>query len=371
MTKRTKRAIIWSITGILVAIAAVAAYYFIAIYNQVDKFQKKGEDSPFYNVQPVETKKEAEPPKWEGTEQVNILLMGVDARGLKKGEVPRSDTMLVASIDPVKKKAYLFSIMRDTYIKIPGYGSDRINAAITHGPNKAMETVSELLGIPIQYYVYTDFQGFIELVDAIGGVDFYVEKDMRYTSKADNHEYDIDLKKGQQHLDGNSALQYVRFRHDALSDYSRTERQRNFLKAVAEKMISTTSIMKLPSILEKVNPYIDTNLTVNDMWKLATVAYDSKMAGSEQIPPMKLVVEKNVGGSEVIGIRSDDELKQFVQDVFNAPDEPEQDTDSDNSPAGAAGTDKSTSTGAGTGTGTSRSTDAGSGSPPAADTFRN
>lgn len=175
MTKRTKRAIIWSITGILVAIAAVAAYYFIAIYNQVDKFQKKGEDSPFYNVQPVETKKEAEPPKWEGTEQVNILLMGVDARGLKKGEVPRSDTMLVASIDPVKKKAYLFSIMRDTYIKIPGYGSDRINAAITHGPNKAMETVSELLGIPIQYYVYTDFQGFIELVDAIGGVDFYVE----------------------------------------------------------------------------------------------------------------------------------------------------------------------------------------------------
>lgn len=121
--------------------------------------------------------------------------------------------------------------------------------------------------------------------------------------------------------------------------------------------------MKLPSILEKVNPYIDTNLTVNDMWKLATVAYDSKMAGSEQIPPMKLVVEKNVGGSEVIGIRSEDQLKQFVQDVFNAPDEPEQDTDSDNSPAGAADTDKSTSTGAGAGTGTSRSTGAGSGSP--------
>lgn len=103
--------------------------------------------------------------------------------------------MLVASLDPVTKKAYLFSILRDTYTNIPDYGKERINTAITHGPNTAMKAVSDLLGIPIQYYVYTDFQGFIELVDAVGGVDFYVEKDMRYTSKADNHEYDIDLKK--------------------------------------------------------------------------------------------------------------------------------------------------------------------------------
>lgn len=359
MTKRTKRTIIWSITGVLIAILAVAAYYFIAIYNQVDKFQKKGADSPFYNVQPVETKKEPEPPKWEGTERVNILLMGVDARGLKKGEIPRSDTMMVASVDPVEKKAYLFSIMRDTYTKIPGHGSDRINGAITRGPNKAMETVSELLGIPIQYYVYTDFQGFIELVDAIGGVDFYVEKDMRYTSRADNHEYDIDLKKGQQHLDGKSALQYVRFRHDALSDYTRTERQRNFLKAVAEKMISTTSIMKLPTILEKVNPYIDTNLTVNDMWKLATVAYDSKMVASEQIPPMKLLVEKNIGGSEVLVVRNEDDLKEFVQEVFSAPEEPEEPenaTDSDPAGTGSADAGKGTSTSTGTGSGAGAST---------------
>lgn len=316
MTKRTKRTILWSVIGIGVVVAAFVAYYFIAIYNQVDNFQKKGEESPFYNVQPTETKA-PEPPKWEGTERVNILLMGVDARGLKKGEVPRSDTMLVASIDPVTKKGYLFSIMRDTYTEIPEHGSDRINTAITHGPKTAMQAVSDLLGIPIQYYVYTDFQGFIALVDAVGGIDFYVEKDMHYTSKADNHEYDINLKKGQQHLDGKTALQYVRFRHDAMSDYTRTERQRNFLKAVAEKMKSTTSIMNLPSILEKVNPYIDTNLSVQDMWKLATVGYDTQMMASEQIPPMELLVEKHVGGSSVLGVRSEEELKQYVQDVFN------------------------------------------------------
>ncbi|MOA07985.1 Regulatory protein MsrR [compost metagenome] len=249
--------------------------------------------------------------------------------------------MLVASIDPVSKKGYLFSIMRDTYTKIPDHGSDRINTAITHGPNTAMKAVSDLLGIPIQYYVYTDFQGFIELVDAVDGVDFYVEKDMKYTSKADNHEYDIDLKKGFQHLDGTTALQYVRFRHDAMSDYSRTERQRNFLTAVAEKMKSTTSIMKLPSILEKMNPYIDTNLSVEDMWKLATIGYSSQMNSSEQIPPMQLLVEKNIGGSEVLGVRDEDDLKTYVQEVFNKKEEAANETDSGTSTSSSNGSNNS------------------------------
>lgn len=87
MTKRTKRAILWSVIGVVVALAAFAAYYFTALYNQVDNFQKEGEQSPFYNVQPTETKV-PEPPKWEGKDRVNILLMGVDARGLKKGKSP-------------------------------------------------------------------------------------------------------------------------------------------------------------------------------------------------------------------------------------------------------------------------------------------
>lgn len=316
MTKRSKKVMIWSIAGVLAVILAGLAYYFIAIYNQVDNFKKEGEDSPFYKVQPTDVKV-PEPPKWEGTERVNILLMGVDARGLQKGEIPRSDTMLVASIDPVTKRGSLFSIMRDTYTKIPEHGKDRINAAITRGPNTAMQAVSDLLGIPIQYYVYTDFQGFIALVDAVDGVDFYVEKNMKYTSKADKHEYDIDLKKGMQHLDGKTALQYVRFRHDAMSDFSRTERQRNFLQAISKKLKSTTTIMNLPNILEKVNPYIDTNLSVNDMWKLATIAYDGTMNSSEQIPPMSLLVEKTVGGAQVLGVRDEEELKAFVQEQLN------------------------------------------------------
>lgn len=324
MTKSQKKTLIWTLCLILAAAIGYAVFYFTSLYNQVSGLQKVGESSPFRNIPVTETTTVPEPPKWEGSEAVNILLMGVDARGVEEGEIPRSDSMIVASIDPTKKTIHLFSIMRDTYTDIPDHSRQRINTAITHGPNTAMQAVSDLLGIPIQYYVYTDFQGFIKLVDAVGGVDFYVEKDMKYLSAADQHLYDIDLKEGQQHLDGTTALQYVRFRHDKLSDFSRTGRQREFLQAIADKLKSSTSIMNLPNILEQVSPYIDTNLSVSDMWKLATVAYDSKMGGSEQIPPNSLLREETIGGAAVLTVSSNDKLKEFIQDTLSgANDEPE------------------------------------------------
>ncbi|MFC7680669.1 LCP family protein [Paenibacillus sp. GCM10028914] len=331
MNKRTKRIIIWSVSLIIAGILGYGTYYASSLYNGLEGLQKEGETSPFKELAQVDAKA-PEPPKWEGTEPVNILLMGVDARGFEEGEIPRSDSILVASIDPVQKNINLFSILRDTYTEIPGHGSNRINTAITHGPKTAMKAVGDLLGIPIQYYVYTDFQGFVKLVDAVDGVDFYVEKDMKYSSVADKNEFDIDLKQGLQHLDGNKALQYARFRHDKMGDFTRTERQRELIKAVAKKMQSTTSIMKLPDILNSVSPYIDTNMNVNDMWKLANVGYQSKMKGSEQVPPMKLLVEANIGGAEVLTVRNPDTLKQYIQDILNPP-ETETKTDGSNDTA--------------------------------------
>ncbi|MCQ4087299.1 LCP family protein [Saccharibacillus sp. JS10] len=335
MSSSQKKTLIWTVCLIFAAAAGYAIFYFTSLYNQVSGLQKVGENSPFRNIPVTETTQVPEPPKWEGSEPVNILLMGVDARGVEEGEIPRSDSMIVASIDPTQKTIHLFSIMRDTYASIPEHGKQRINAAITHGPNTAMQAVSDLLGIPIQYYVYTDFQGFIKLVDAVGGVDFYVEKDMKYLSNADQHLYDIDLKEGQQHLDGKTALQYVRFRHDKLSDFSRTGRQREFLQAVANKLKSSTSIMNLPNILEQVSPYIDTNLSVSDMWKLATVAYDSKMGGSEQIPPSSLLREEKVGGAAVLTVSSEDKLKEFIQETLQGKEETPESPASPNEPGNA------------------------------------
>ncbi|MEK8212049.1 MULTISPECIES: LCP family protein [unclassified Paenibacillus] len=313
--KLKKKRIVIVASIFLVGVIAFVFYYVSSIYKGLDGLSKTADNSPFYEVK-ANDEKIVEPPKWTGKEPVNILLMGVDARGTSKGEIPRSDSMMVVTLDPVRDRIHVFSILRDTYTEIPEHGKNRINTAITYGPNTAMSAISDLLGIPIQFYVYTDFQGFIKLVDAVGGVDFYVEKNMNYESKADKHEYDIDLKEGQQHLDGTTALQYVRFRHDAMSDYSRTKRQREFTNAIVEKMKSTTSIMKLPSILEEVSPYIDTNLSVNDMWKLASVGYRSKMEASEQIPPMNLVKETYVGRAAVLGVSSSNELKEYVRNII-------------------------------------------------------
>ncbi|MBJ8193171.1 LCP family protein, partial [Bacillus cereus] len=90
-----------------------------------------------------------------------------------------------------------------------------------------------------------------------------------YTSKADKHQFDIDLKKGMQHMDGKTALQYVRFRHDATSDFTRTERQRKFITELGGKIQSTSSLIKLPSILNSISPYIETNLSTTEMLQLA------------------------------------------------------------------------------------------------------
>jgi len=299
----------------------VVGYYGYSFY---DFFNENQDDSRFaqFNTQPSGTAKAQEvayvPPKWEGTERVNILLLGGDSRGLAKNQVPRSDTIMIASLDPVTKKAHLFSLLRDTYVRIPEHGSDRVNTALVlGGPHLAMRTVGELTGLDIQYYVYTDFEGFIHLIDEIGGIEFYVEKDMKYTTKADGPEYDINLKEGLQHMDGRTALQYVRFRHDALSDFSRTERQRKFMTAVAQKLQTSTSLFRLPQILAAIDPYIESNLTVTEMLKLGALGFEAKAneVVGLQLPPPELLREDNVGGASVLTVDPDD-LKEYIEEKF-------------------------------------------------------
>jgi polyisoprenyl-teichoic acid--peptidoglycan teichoic acid transferase len=309
----------WILLAFGLLILGTGSYYAYSFYNFATHISDQGGGHVLTNKSVSEVGKAYMPPKWEGQQRVNILLLGGDSRGLDPSDLPRSDSIMVASIDPVSKKAHLFSILRDTYVKIPDNGEDRINAAITTGgPNLAMKTVSDLLGIPIQYYVYTDFKGFMALVDSIGGIDFEVEKDMKWSDSEDNHLYDINLKKGMQHLDGKTALQYVRFRHDAMSDFTRTERQRNFLKAVASKLQTTSSIVKLPRILNAVDPYIETNLSINNMLKLASLGFEAKSDGivSAQLPPTELLDVKTIRGAEVITTNKN-KLQLYVRDLLD------------------------------------------------------
>ena len=304
------------ISLVLVLIIGIGGYTWW-LYDSLQGMNKEAGESPFANLKPVQHTVDSpapKPPEWEGDERVNILLLGADARGMKENEVARSDTMMIASIDPTTKKATLMSILRDTYIDIPRYGRDRANAALAvGGPDLTMETLSEWTGLSIQYYVYTDFRGFIKLIDALGGVEFNVEKDMYYTSKADGPEYDINLKKGLQTLDGESALQYVRFRYDALSDYTRTKRQRELLTSIANEMKSAWSLIQLPHLINEISPYVDTNLTVDDMIKLGRLGMGISMTPNIQVPPSELLQETEIGSAQVLTVRSKDELKQYIQ----------------------------------------------------------
>ena len=288
---------------LLLVVVGGGAYYAYSFYSFTSKIQNPGAATSL--------------PEWTGTERVNILLLGVDKRDYE--ETTRSDSIMIASIDPVTKKAHLFSVLRDSWVEIPGHRKNRINTAYElGGPELMAETVENLTGMPIQYYVVTDFQGFEKVVDAFGGIDLYVEKDMEYYLYENNGYYDIVLKKGQQHLDGRHALQYVRFRHDKMGDFTRTERQRKFLKAMAEKAKSGTSILRIPSVLEAVSPYITTNMTSSDMLRLANLGYkvDWSTLESAQIPPSSILREKRVNGAQVIDPRKE-RTQEYLQKLLN------------------------------------------------------
>jgi len=204
-------------------------------------------------------------------QRLNVLLLGIDAR---EGETnTRTDTIILASVDPKTKQMSLLSIPRDTRVYIPKHGYDRINsAAVYGGPEMTMEVVSDLLGIPLKYYVLVDFNGFKNIVDTLGGVTLEVEQDMYHYDPTDNYAYHIDLKKGLQRLDGDKALQYVRYRGYAMGDIDRTAHQQKFLIALGKEVLQPSTILKLPSLVPTINKYVKTNLSLSDMMKLASAA---------------------------------------------------------------------------------------------------
>jgi LCP family protein required for cell wall assembly len=201
--------------------------------------------------------------------RLNVLLLGIDAR---RGETKaRSDSIILASFDPGRRQAALLSIPRDTRVRIPGHGWDKINAATMYGgPDLARAVVGDLLGVQVEYHVLTNFAGFKEIVDTLGGVTIDVEEDMNYYDPADGQV--INLRKGVQHLNGEKALQYVRYRGDPLGDITRTQRQQKFLVALAREMLQPATILKLPRLIPQLRESVDTNLGLSEMLALVRLA---------------------------------------------------------------------------------------------------
>lgn len=212
-------------------------------------------------------------------DRINVLVMGMDAR---PGEDrTRTDTMMLASIDPELKKVALVSIPRDTKIDVPGSPLDKIcTANLVGGPRMAVSKTEELLGESIDYYVLMDFKGFKKIVDTLGGVE--IDVDQRMYKPAEG----IDLRPGQQRLNGHDALAYVRYRGYVTADIERTAHQQQFIKALAKEVLKPKTITKLPSLIKQVDKVVDTNMGISDMLKLAKwiPAFKAESIASTTLP---------------------------------------------------------------------------------------
>ena len=203
----------------------------------------------------------------KNNERVNIMLMGVDERNK---DVGRSDTLMVASLDSEQDTVSLLSIPRDTRVKIKRHGYDKINAAYAYGGEElSQSTVESLLGIDINHYVIVNTHSFVDLIDALGGIDIEVEDRMQYEDPWDDDGgLVIDLKPGMQHMDGKTAVTYVRYR-DAEGDAGRVRRQQRFMRACLDKLTDPSIVMKLPDVLNEARKLVKTDLSIGEMIEIA------------------------------------------------------------------------------------------------------
>lgn len=217
---------------------------------------------------------------WQGTERLNVLLLGIDQRPNDKPETTRTDTMIVLTLDPASRSAGMLSIPRDLYVTLPGRGHDRINTAHVYGgPTLAMKTVEYNFGIPIQKYVRVNFNVVVTLVDLVGGIDVNVDEDINdplYPNM--NYGYDpFVISKGMHHMDGATALKYARTRHGS-SDFYRMRRQQQIIMALRDRVLSTDALTKLlpnlPAVWQSLHQSISTDMSLSEILQLMLFAKD-------------------------------------------------------------------------------------------------
>jgi len=235
-------------------------------------------------------------------EIMNLLILGLDPRD----NAARADTIMLLSLNQNNGEINIISIPRDMRVPIPGHGMDKINHAYAYGGLPlTRQTVEEFLDVKIDHYIITDFEGFVNIVDILGGIELEVEKRMRYYGI----DVTIELDPGLQHLDGEKALQYVRFRSDEEGDFGRVRRQQLFLKTLLQEIIAFKNILRFPQILPELAQNIKTDLELNRALKLANRL---KSVEIEEINTFTLPGKAgNIGGISYV-LPKEEEIRQMV-----------------------------------------------------------
>lgn len=244
-----------------------------------------------------EPAKESEPPfaKWlsgylpgaDNKKGQTYLLLGVDSR---KGEAARSDTIVLAALPANSQEVYLMSIPRDTRANVPGHGWTKINHAMSWGGLPLMKkTVEQLLNVPIDHTVTVDFEGFRQIVDNLGGLDVTVEKNMRYYDPTDGT--NIRLNAGDKLQNGKQALDYARFRADALADTGRMQRQQSVIRAMIQKGSERSNWPKLVKTLDILGDHVKTDVPPRD-WMALVMRYSGTRAAT--VKTLALIGENRI-----------------------------------------------------------------------------
>jgi len=241
---------------ILVVLLALSALWLKSIWDEIFLLQPPGDREGAASTPEKDRDKDPFP------EIMNVLVLGLDTRD----KAARADTIMLLSLNQKTEEINIISIPRDMRVKIPGYGLDKINHSYAYGGLPlTRQAVEEFLDINIDHYIITDFEGFTNIVDLLGGIELEVEKKMRYYGI----DVTIELDPGFQRLDGDKALQYVRFRSDEEGDFGRVRRQQTFLKTLLQEIIAFKNILRFPQILPEIAQNIKTDMELNQALKLA------------------------------------------------------------------------------------------------------
>lgn len=337
--RQPKKVWIFVISLFTILIISSILWVGTSAYSAIGKIitKNQGEGSPFLsflgNISPDKLKS-------EGDSRVNILLIGIGGSNHPGGQL--ADTIMVVSIDPKQKAVAMLSIPRDLYVPIPGYGSSKINSAhstgVSHqketggGPELVKKTVANILDLPIHYYIRADFEGFIKLIDELGGITVNVEKALSDPFYPDEEMLGYEpfyINSGEQKLSGTIALKYARSR-ETTSDFDRARRQQQILLAVKEKATKlgvVTNPKKITDILKILGDHIRTDMQINEMERVLSLMkdYDSSKIVNKVLDNSSdglLTNATDLGGYYLVpklGVNNFSAIQQLAHEIFSDP----------------------------------------------------